>query len=158
MPRKKKSKKQEPEDIRYELKIMDYEPYYHFGINEVPQDLLPGAYLEICSLTLNCKILLPDLEKANQAQVKLSEEPKLDDFWTDQPTIISAKAVGWMEIPRGDDTLIFYCSIPSRAFAFVYWSINSGKTKYAALYGTKLKWRRGTVSSFSFSVEKEDEE
>jgi len=80
----------------------------------------------------------------------------MDDHWKSNPTIQSAKAVGWMEIPRGDDTLIFYCSVPTRSLPYVALAVESEKIMYALIFGTKFKWRRGTVSSIGLSINREE--
>lgn len=111
--KRKKRKKKEPEKLRYDIKVEDCEIDYHFGINTMPQDLIRGVYWENSKVTLTGKILSPILEKASKTKIDIVADPQLDDHWKEKPTIISAKAIGWMEIPRGGDTLIFYCSIPS---------------------------------------------
>lgn len=81
----------------------------------------------------------------------------MDDHWKEKPTITSAKTIGWMEIPRGDDTLIFYCWIPLQSMSFITLAVDSGKIKYVSIYGTKLKWRKGTISSIWLSKELEED-
>jgi hypothetical protein len=87
----------------------------------------------------------------------MADDPKLDDHWQPKPTIISAKAIGWMVIPRGNDNLTFYCSVPSRSLPYMALAVQSGKIKYASIFGTKLKWRQGTISSLSLSTHREEE-
>lgn len=139
----------------YEIKVEDWEVYYHFGI--APKGIIEGAYWEFSKLILTGKILSPVLEKASTARVEIADDPQMDDHWQPKPTIVSAKAVGWMEVPRGDERLIFYCSVPSRSLPYIAQVINSRKIEYASIYGTKLKWRRGTITSLSLSTHREDE-
>ena len=80
----------------------------------------------------------------------------MEDHWKAEPTIISAKAIGWMQIPRGDDTLILHCSIPSQPFRYITPAVDSKKIKLALVFGTKLKWRQGTISSISLSTNREE--
>jgi hypothetical protein len=154
MARKRKTRKKEPEPEkeRYKIQVEDWDVYYDFGLNIAPKDLIPGLFWEISKLTLTGKILSPVLKAASKAKVEIAARPQLDDHWTAEPTVASAKAIGWMEIPRGFDTLMFYCSIPSRSFQYVPVSVSAGKVKYASIFGTKLKWRKGTVSGVTLST------
>jgi len=149
--KRKKRTKQEPEEIRYDIEVEDWEAAYHFGINTLPPDLIRGVYWENPKLILTGKILSPVLGKSNKAKIEIVADPQIDDHWKEKPTIISAKAIGWMEIPRGDDTLIFHCSLPSQSLPYVSLAVDSGKIKYVSIYGTKLKWRKGTISSVNLS-------
>jgi len=156
MPKKRKTKKKEPEKESYTIEVEDWKVDYHFGINTVSEDIIPGVYLEWVRLILTGRILSPDIEKAGSARIELSQDPQMDDHWTVRPTIISAKAIGWMEIPRGDNMLIFCCSIPSRSFAYIPLAVSAGKVKYASISGTKLKWRKGVVFDVSLSTIREE--
>jgi hypothetical protein len=62
-----------------------------------------------------------------------------------------------MQIPRRDDTLMFYSSVPSRSFPFIVLAAKAGKIKYVSIFGTKLKWRKGTIESISLSANREEE-
>ena len=157
MAKRRKTKKKEIEKEKYDIEVEDWEVYYHFGLNTAPRDLIDGVYWEYSSLTLTGKILSPILKTASKTRVQIRDDPQLDDHWKAEPTVISAKAIGWMQIPRGDDTLIFDCSIPSRSFQYIPSAVSSGKIKYASIFGTKLKWRQGTVSSISLSTIREEE-
>lgn len=156
MVRKRKTNKDVPIPETYEIQVEDWEVYYHFGINTAPKDLVDGAYWEFTNLVLLGSILSPTLKSATKARIEFRDDPQMDDHWQPKPTIISAKAVGSMEIPRGDDTLIFYCSVPSRVLPFIALATQSGKVKFATIWGTVLKWRRGTVSTFSLSTKREE--
>ena len=158
MPRKrKKGKRKEPENEYYEIELGHWEVNYHFGINTGPKDLVPGVYWEHLAIIMPGKILSPVVEKANKAKIQIAAEPQMDDHWKVEPTIVSAKATGWMEIPRGDDTLIFYCSIPSQSFQFIALAVHSKKARFASISGTKLKWRQGTISDFRLSTHRDEE-
>ena len=157
MAKKCKTKKEKPEKECYEIEVEDWEVYYHFGLNTAPKDLIEGVYWEHSKLTLTGKILSPPVKKASKARIEIAVDPQLDDHWKAKPTIISAEAIGWMEIPRGDDTLIVYYSIPSRSFRYITLAVDSKKIKIASIFGTKLKWRRGTISSVSLSTNREEE-
>ncbi len=100
MAKKRKRKKKEPENETYEIEVEDWETAYHFAINTMPKDLIEGVYSEHSKLILTGKIFSPALEKASKARVEIADDPQLDDHWKPEPTIISAKAIGWMEIPR----------------------------------------------------------
>ena len=157
MAKKRRTKKKRDENQSYEIEVADWETNYYFGLNPGIKDFIEGAYWEHSRLVLTGKILSPTPEKANNARIEIADEPQMDDHWTQKPTIISAKAIGWMEIPRGDDTLIIYCSIPSRLFRNILLAVDAEKIKFASLLGTKLKWRRGTISSIRLSKYREEE-
>lgn len=156
MAQKRKTKENTLITESYEIEVVDWEVNYHFGINTVPKDLIEGVYCEYSKLILIGRIILPALEKASKARIEIADDPKLDDHWQPKPTIISAKAIGWMEVPRGDDRLIFYCSVPSRSLPYIALAVQSGKIKYSLIFGTMLKWRKGTISSLSLSTHREE--
>ena len=85
------------------------------------------------------------------------DNPKLDDNWQPSPTVRSAKAIGWMEISRGDDTITFHCWVPSRSFNIIPLAVKSGKIKFASIHGTKLKWRKGEVLGIRLLENREEE-
>lgn len=62
-----------------------------------------------------------------------------------------------MTLLKGDDTLEFHCMVPSRSLAFIAVAAQSEKIKHATISGSKLKWRQGTISSFTFSTHREEE-
>jgi hypothetical protein len=152
---RKKSKQIENE--HYEIAVEDWEAYYRFGINNINKDIIPGDYWEISELILLGKIVSPALEKATRVKINMAERPELDDHWKHEDPDNRPLAVGWMEIPRGDDTLIMNCWIPSRSFRHVAISVASGKIKYASVFGTKLKWRRGKIFYIRLSVHREED-
>lgn len=141
----------------YVIEVQDWEAYYHFGINMAPRDLIPGAYWESPKVILTGRIVSPILANVSGARVEITADPQMDDHWQQKPTIISAKAVGWMEIPRGAEKLTFFCSVPSRSLPYIALAVQSGKIGFLSIDGTKLKWRKGTVSHFSLSAKKEEE-
>lgn len=157
MTRKKNTNKNDVIKECYEIEVKDWEVSCHFGINIAPKDLIPGVYWEGSTLILTGEIISPLLDKANRAVIQITANPQLDDHWQSKPTIISAKAIGWMEIPRGDDRVIFNCSVPSQSLLFIAIAIQAGKIKYVSISGTKLKWRRGTISGINLSAHREEE-
>ena len=157
MTRKKNTNKNDVIKECYEIEVKDWEVSCHFGINIAPKDLIPGVYWEGSTLILTGEIISPLLDKANRAVIQITADPQLDDHWQPKPTIISAKAIGWMEIPRGDDRVIFNCSVPSQSLLFIAIAIQAGKIKYVSISGTKLKWRRGTISGINLSAHREEE-
>ena len=157
MAQKRKTKKNTLINESYEIEVEDWEVNYHFGINTLPKDLIDGVYWEDSKLTLMGRIILPALEKVSKARIEIADDPKLDDHWQPKPTIISAKAIGWMVITREDNILIFNCSVPSRSLPFIVLAVQSGKIKYASIFGTKLKWRQGTISRLRLSTHREEE-
>ena len=157
MAKKRKTKRKKAEKEYYEIEVADWEVYYNFGLNTAPKDLIEGVYWEHSKLILTGKILSPVVKKASKARIELASDPQMDDHWKVKPTIISAKAIGWIEIPRGDDTLILYCSIPSRSFGYITLAVESKKIKFASILGTKLKYRQGTISGVSLTTNREEE-
>ena len=154
----KRKRKKEPEPEWYKIEVSDWEGDYHFSLNRMPKDLHDGLFWERSSLILAGKILSPVVEKASTARVELSAMPEMDDHWTTKPTIPSAKAIGWMEIPRGEDTLIFSCRIPARSLQNVTLAAHAGRIGFVSIFGTKLKWRQGTISSITLSRTRDEEE
>ncbi|MGO9137263.1 MAG: hypothetical protein ACLP9S_04680 [Syntrophales bacterium] len=157
MAKKRKTKKDTSITEWYKIEIEDWEVSYYFGLNIAPKDLIQGAYWESSKLFLIGRIIQPVLEKASKARIEIAGDPQMDDHWHSKPTIVSARAIGWMEIPREDDKLIFYCSVPSRSLPNITVAVQSGKIKYASMFGTILKRRQGTISSLSLSMHVEDE-
>lgn len=157
MAQKRKKEKNIVIKELYEIEVEEWEIDYFFGINTLSKDMIEGVYWEGCKLILLGRIISPSLDKASTARIEIAADPQLDDHWQSKPTIISAKAIGWMEIPRGDDRLIFNCSVPSRVLPYITLAVQSRKIKYASISGTKLKWRQGTVSCICLSAHREDE-
>ena len=152
---RKKSKQIENE--HYEIAVEDWEAYYRFGINNINKDIIPGDYWEISELILLGKIVSPALEKATRVKINITERPELDDHWKHEDPDNPPLAVGWMEIPRSDDTLIMNCWIPSRSFRHVAISVASGKINYVSVFGTKLKRRRGKIFYIRLSAHREED-
>jgi hypothetical protein len=111
IPTKRKRRQKQPENQSYEIEVENWESDYYFALNTWSKGLFNGVYRESSNLILTGNILLPSLEKARKARIEIRDDPQMDDYWAPKPTIESAKAIGWMEIPRGDDTLIFRCSV-----------------------------------------------
>jgi hypothetical protein len=153
----KKRKRKKPENERYEFEVEDWEMDYHFELNVGPKDFIPGVFWENSKCTLIGKIVSPILKNANKARVEIVDKPELDDNWKINPTVRSAKGIGSIEIPRGDDTVIFYCWVPSRSFQYIPLAVSSGKIKFALIFGTRLKWRKGDIFSISLSTIRDEE-
>jgi len=154
--KRKRRKKQEPETERYEIEVNEWEADYHFGLNPRSKDFIEGVYWEYISLILEGNLISPVMEKTSRAKIEIAGDPQLEDHWKPEPTIKSARAIGRIEIPRGDDTLNFFCSIPSRSLPFIALALQAGKTKFVSIFGTKLKWQKGTISSITLSKELEE--
>jgi hypothetical protein len=156
MAKKRKPKKKKPEYESYEFEIEDWEVDYDFGLNTSRRDL-GGVYREYSTLILKGKTLSPVLEKATKANIYIMADPKMDDHWQPEPSILSAEATGFMVISRDGDTLLLHCSIPSRSIPYIVLAAQSGKIRYASIYGTKLKWRQGKILSLSLSTKREED-
>jgi hypothetical protein len=153
----KKRKRKEPANVSYEVEVHDWEVHYHFGI--APKnlnDIIRGVYWETSNLTLLGKILSPALKNASSVKIDISSDPQMEDYWTTKPTILSAKAIGWMEIPRGETGLHCHCSVPPRLSSQIHVAVSSGKVKFVSIDGTALKWRRGTILQFSLATNRDE--
>ena len=140
------------EKLRYLIEINNWEAYYNFGIApENLKEIIRGTYWETSVLILFGKILIPELKNAKTAKVELSAEPEKSDHWTEKPTIISAKAIGFMEIPYRKDILEMRCGLPPRLHHSIHLSLLLGKIKYVSVFGEKLKWRKGTMFDVTLS-------
>lgn len=155
MARKRKVKKEISITESYEIEVEDWEANYRFG--PAPKNFINGVYWEFSELILVGRIISPVLEKVSKVRIAIQDDPQLDDHWQPEPTIISARAIGWMVIPRGDERLEFFCKVPSRSLPYIALAVQSGKIKYASIVGTKLKWRQGTISRIYLSTHKEEE-
>jgi hypothetical protein len=155
MARKRKVKKEIPITEFYEIEVEDWEANYRFG--PAPKNFIDGQYWEFSELILVGRIISPVLEKTSKARIIIQGDPKLDDHWRPEPTIISARAIGYMVIPRGDERLEFFCRVPSRSLPYIAIAVQSGKIKYASMAGTKLKWKQGTISRICLSTQREEE-
>jgi hypothetical protein len=136
----------------YNIEVEDSEADYYFGI--APKNI-EGVYWEGASLIITGKLISPILNAASTARVVIKGDPQLDDHWQLEPTIKSAKAIGWMDIPRGDDKLIFYCSVPCHSLQYLAHAVYAKIIRYILITGTKLKWRQGTISNISLSSQME---
>lgn len=154
---KKRKRTDVPITVSYEIKVEDWEVEYHLSLNTLLQDLIDGVFWESSQLVLVGQLISPSIEKANKVKIEIAAKPQMDDHWKKESTIVSAKAIGYMEIPRGEDNLIFHCLVPSRSMSFIATAVQSGKIKHVSMLGTKLKWRRGTITSLNLSTHKEDE-
>ena len=151
----RKQKKSELIRELYKIEVEGWEADYYFGI--APKNIVDGVYWEGASLIITGKLISPILNAASKARVVIKGDPQLDDHWQLKPTIISAKAIGWMDIPRGDDRIIFYCSVPCHSLQYLAYTVNAKKIRYISINGTKLKYRQGTISNIDMSLQMEDE-
>ena len=154
---KKRERNNIPIIESHEIRVEDWEVDYYLRLNTVIQDLIDGVFWESSQLILIGQLISPVIEKANKARIEIAAKPQMDDHWKQESKIVSAKAVGYMEIPRGEDNLIFHCLVPARSLPFIAIAAKSGKIKHVSMLGTKLKWRQGTISSLSLSTERNDE-
>ena len=155
MAKKSKKKKQTPESETYEIEINDWEVAYIFELNTLPQDLVEGLFYERSRLILSGNILSPVVKNVSKVRIEIVNEPRLDDHWKPEPTIRSPKGIGWMEIPKGENTLKFSCYIPSRSLQNILLAVESEKIRFVSIFGTKLKWRKGTVLSVKLSKDRD---
>ena len=153
---KKRKKTGITETERYEIEIEDWEVYSHFGINMGRKKFFPGDYREHSKLSIHGNILSPLLKIASKAKIEIIDSPEFDDHWKEAEAEKPPFAIGWMEVPRGDNTLQMDCWIPTRLFNYISIAIASEKIKYASIFGTKLKWRRGDIFDITFSTIREE--
>ncbi|MFC1862880.1 hypothetical protein ACFL1Z_02875 [Thermodesulfobacteriota bacterium] len=156
MPKKKKPKKKKVEYEDYQIEVQDWQADYSFLINK-GKNFFNGVYSEYASIIVTGKILFPDLGKTKQARIDLVGDPEKDDHWQAKPSIASADSIGYTQMLRGDETLSFFAHIPMRALPHIAVTLNSSKIKYISIYGTKLKWKRGTITNISLTTVQEEE-
>lgn len=154
---KRKRTQSEPEWEQYEIEVEDWDADCFFHLREPRKQSVEGVYWEYSKLTLKGKLLSPVVKQATKASIEITADPQLDDHWAPKPSIISAKANGWMYVFKERDTLVFNCSVTTRLFYFASLAVHSGKIKFASLTGTKLKWLKGTLKSITLSTIHEEE-
>lgn len=152
MTNKPKSKKrQEPENIIYEIKVEDWQCEYMFGLNIWLKDLYPEEFIEYSRLILYGQLLKPVIESVAQVKVVLSARADLNENQRSTLPKKEISKVGSMEISRGSTVLEIACVVPASSFAFLPTTAAAGKINQISLTGTKLKWRKGDVLDLSIS-------
>jgi hypothetical protein len=151
----KKHKSKKVENDRYEFQIEGWKPYLMFKLTSSMNDNFNSDYWELSTLTMSAKILSPILKSNNMANIEIVEKPDLDDHWKQDKTG-KPKAIGFMQLQE-DDTLFVYCSVTSRTFRNLSMALGFEKIKFASVFGTKLKWRKGKVFDINFSTDREEE-
>ncbi len=154
---KKRKRKEVPVTLSYEIQVEDWEVDYHLSLNTIPPYLIDGVFWESSRLILIGQLISPVIERVNKVEIEIVAKPQMDDHLKKESTIVSAKAIGSTEIPRGEDNLIFHCLVPSRSLPFIATAVQSGRIKHVLMLGTKLKWRQGTISSLSLSTQRDAE-
>ncbi len=155
MPRKKKTKK--VEDESYQIEVKDWEIDYSFGLDE-SKIFGDGPFWEYARLIMTGQLLSPALKQTSKARVCLLANPKMDDHWKTDSAIKSSEAIGYLEILRDEEsTLNCACSLPTSSLIFVSQALTAGKVKQISIYGTKLKWKRGSIFNISISTAGEDD-
>lgn len=139
----------------YNIEVEDWDADYHFGL--APKNIIEGVYWEGSNLIIIGKLISPVLDKTSKARIEIKDNPKLDDHWQANPTVTSAKAIGWINMPRGKNEIIFYCSVPCHSLQYLAHAVHAKKIRYIFISGTKLKYRTGTISYISMSSHMEDE-
>jgi len=150
----RKRKRNIPIIERYEVEVEDWAVDYYFGL--APENIIEGVYWEGSGLIIMGKLISHVLDIVNGVRVKINADPQLDDYCKPNPTIISAKAIGWMEILR-DNTMEFSCSVPSYSLSYLAQAGHANRIKYISITGTKLRYKQGTVRHINLSSQKEDE-
>jgi hypothetical protein len=158
MPVKRKKRKiNVPETILYEIKIEEWWVECRFGTsNEASRLLNLGKYNERSSLILSGPILSPELKIANSAEIRLLEKPSLNDHWNQIPSNLPEESFGAMTVTY-DNVLMVFLDVPTRIFNFVSLAASSNKLNYATIWGTKLRYRQGGVSTIHFRTNYETE-
>jgi hypothetical protein len=155
MPRKRMRKRtKQSENESYEFEVEGWKVDYSFGVN-IGRHIYPGDYREHSSVIINAKLLSPILKSSTEANIHLIESSEVDDHWK-QTATGQPKGIGHIELLR-DNSLFAYCHIPSHQFLNLSTALASDKIKYAKIFGTKLKWRSGTVIYIDLSTDREEE-
>jgi hypothetical protein len=150
----RKRKKKLPIIESYEMEADDWEADYYFGL--APKNIIEGVYWEVSNLIIIGRLISPVLNMVGKVRVKIKADPEVDDHWKPNPTITAAKAIGRMAILR-DNTMEFYCSVPSYSLPYLAQAVHTKKIRYISITGTKLRYKEGTISHISLSSQKEDE-
>ena len=158
MAKKKiKKKRKAPETVRYEFEVEDWEIYYNFGIRNTSKDSFEEDFWDISSLTLKSRLVSPVIKNAGKANIEIRGRPELDDHWKKPASEHPPVTIGYMEIPRSEDTLCIDCWVPSRAFLLIPAAVSSEKVKHVSILGEKLKWRKGKIFNITISTVREEE-
>lgn len=116
MAKKRKTKDKKHGNEYYNFEIEDWEAEYDFSLNTIFQNFFESIYFENSSLVLLCKMTSPVIKNARNTRIIMRCSKRLDDHWKVSPSKSKVEAIGLMEMPRGDDTLTFFCYIPTYSF------------------------------------------
>jgi hypothetical protein len=154
--KRKRKKRKEPVQERYEIEIEDWTVDLSFGGNLSNKTYFPGDFNEHSSLTFLSKITSPEIENTIKCRLIIAETVELEDHWKkDQST--STPSIGSITLLKNTNLLEIFCLVPPRFFKNILKAVNGKKIKFCSVYGTKLKWRSGIVHNISFSTEKEED-
>lgn len=153
-----KTKKKARENERYEIVVHHWEVYHHLHAEKNMRDVDDGLYWEGSSVSLRGNLISPIIKSANKGNITINSKPQMDEHWKQIPRGKESEIIGFMDIPRGDNTLNFNAWVPNRLFQNIMLSLNQDKIKYVSIFGEKLKWRRGNFFSISLSTKNEDED
>ena len=159
MPQKHKDKRKitpSPTEI-YQFEIDDWEVSYSFHGKTKHSYTHSNKYDEVALLVLFGEPFVPVYKIVSKVQFYFWAEPKLEDHWTEKPTVEARSLVGHMTVLRDKVTLDISCSIPPRMFNNIQVSLASGKIKFAKVYGEKLRWGKGGVFWISLATKEDDE-
>lgn len=155
--KQKNRKRKEPEDITYEIEVNDWKTYYHFGLNKRPTDNFPEVYWEFSNIILSGGIISPDLKIISKANIRINESPELNDHWKNKMLERQPLGIGYIKFEKDDDILEFNCWVSSPSFNNITVTVAHGKVKYVSIFGTKLKWKKGTIFNITLSTDKDEE-
>jgi hypothetical protein len=154
--KRKRKKRKEPVQERYEIEIEDWTVDFSFGGNLFNKILFPGDFYEHSSIKFLSKITSPEILNTINCRLIISETIELEDHWKkDQST--STPSIGSMTLLKNKHLLEIFCFVPPRFFKNILKAVNEKKIKFCSIYGTKLKWRSGIVHQINFSTEKEED-
>ena len=157
MPKMRKKRTGTESEV-YKIEVVNWETDYHFGINKGRNQLIDGNYWEFSTLILKGTIVSPIVESVLKAVLRVSGEPRLDYHWNESSSEKSPLAIGFMQILRDNETLEFFCSVPSRSVQYITTvAAAAGKIKHASVYGEKPKWRKGKIFHFTLSAVSEED-
>lgn len=158
MPRKRrKTKKKVTETERYEVQVGEWDVDFFFHLNQGNRDIFSGVFWEHSHVGFTGELLSPQMKYGNEVRVEVKCEPELDDHWQRNSTVEKYKAIGFFKVPRGSDIIEFNCWIPSRQFQYILTAAAADKIKFASIFGTKMKWRKGKIFNLDMSTFQEEE-
>ncbi|ACL04307.1 hypothetical protein Dalk_2614 [Desulfatibacillum aliphaticivorans] len=157
MATRKKRNKKVDEKVTYEISVQSWDMEYSFGVNRF-QNVLSGVYLEHPCIYFIGALDAPEIKQCSQVKVRLLPNEDLSNHHKLSPNDRSPEGVGYMEIPKTEDVLKITCHLPPNGFQLVATWACLDKIKRINVYGTKLRYRQGTVIDIQLKPDQDEDE